>query len=183
MKENNNILGKIIIAAILIIFGSVIIGVIADQTYSKTSLIQQTDTFTLEQNATGSNNITYVYQLTKLDDGWRQTIDECSKSTLATGTNIIIYNSTGTEMTNNGVCSDITNEYYIIEGESTLLFCNSANMNSSGATATVKYATCPEEYVSGWGGNVLNMVGGFLALVLFGAAIGILFQIYKEFTE
>ena len=181
MEKGNKTVGIAIAVAVAILMGVILIQIIADQTAQKVQLVQQTDTLTLvKQGATNHNNITYDYQLTKLDNAWRETFPECSKSTLAVGTNIIIYNSTGAEMMNNGACSTLTNEYYIVEGKSTLLICDAADTNSS-TTMTVRYNTCPSEgYVGGWAQTVFKLIPGFFALALLIGAAFVIFKILKE---
>jgi len=180
-EKNNNLLGMAIMMAVAILLGVILIQIIADLTADKVQLVQQTDTLTLVKvGATEANNVTYEYQLSALDDPWRADFSECSKSTLATGTNIIIYNSTGAEMTENGACTDTTNEYYIIEGQSTLLICNVENTNHS-TTMTVEYNTCPSsEYVGGWAQTIFKLIPGFFALALLISAAFLIFRILKK---
>jgi hypothetical protein len=181
MEKGNKTVGIAIAVAVAILMGVILIQIIADQTAQKVQLVQQTDTLTLKKvGATLTNNVTYDYQLTKLDDAWRQDFAECSKSTLATGTNIIIYNSTGAEMMNNGACSGTTNEYYIVEGDSTLNICNVDNTNKS-TFMTVKYNTCPSEgYVGGWAQQVFKLIPGFFALAILIGAAFVIFKVLKE---
>lgn len=183
----NKTIGILIGTAIAILMGVILIQVIAEQTAVKVQLVQQTDVIGLVKiGSTQANNYTTTYQLTALDDSWRQDISECSKSTLATGSNIIIYNSTGAEMMDNGACGASpgdANDYYIVEGQSTLKICNNPDTNGS-TTMTVKYNTCPTEYVAGWGQTILKMVPGFFALaILIGSAFVIFFVLKNEGIE
>jgi hypothetical protein len=180
METNNKTIGIAISVAVAILLGVILIQIIADMTANKVSLTQQSDRLALVQNATGNNYLT-TYQLTALDDAWRQDITECSKSTLATGTNIIIYNASGTEMTDNGACGaeGTAHEYYIIEGQSTLKICNVPATNTS-TFMTVKYNTCPTEYVGGWGQTVFKMIPGFFALAILLGAAFVIFKILKS---
>jgi hypothetical protein len=183
MEEKTSV-GIIIAVAVAIILGAVLVNIIAQQTVNKVQLVEQVDTLALVQNATGNNYLT-TYQLTKLDDAWRQDISQCSKSTLATGSNIIIYNSTGAEMTDNGACGadGTAHEYYIIEGQSTLKICNVPATNSS-TTMVVKYNTCPTEYIGGWGATIIKLIPGFFAIaILLGAAFVIFYILRKEGVE
>jgi len=174
--KNLNLVGIGIAAAVMVLIGVIFVSVIADEQVNKVQLEQQTDTLTLIKiGATQANNYTTDYQLTKLDDAWRETFPECAKATLATGTNIIIYNSTGSEMSNNGACGagENGNEYYIVEGASTLNICNDESVNDTVNTfVTVRYDTCPSEnYVGGWAQTIFKLIPGFFALaILIGAA-------------
>jgi len=180
-----NLVGIGIGMAVAILVGIILIGTLANETADKVQLVSQTDTLTLIKiGATDANNYTTEYQLTKLDDAWRETFSECSKATLATGTNIIIYNSTGSEMVDNGACEagGNDNQYYIVEGESTLNICNDESVNGTQTTATVVYNTCPSEnYVGGWAQTVFKLIPGFFALaILIGAAFMITKVLRKE---
>jgi len=175
MANDTNLLGIAIAVAVAVLVGVILVGVIAEETATKVQLETQTDTLTLVKiGATNANNYTTDYQLTKLDDAWREEFSECAKATLATGTNIIVYNSTGSEMVDNGACEagGNNNQYYIVEGASTLNICNDDSVNGTQTTATVTYQTCPSEnYVGGWAQTVFKMIPGFFALaILIGAA-------------
>jgi hypothetical protein len=184
MANQNKSVGIAIGVAIALLMGVILIQIIADQTANKVQLVQKVDTLTLVKiGATQANNYTVNYQLTSLDDAWRQDFPECSKSALATGSNIIIYNSSGAEMMDNGACGagpGDDNDYYIIEGASTLKICNNDNTNSS-TFMTVKYNTCPAtEYVGGWGQTVFKLIPGFFALALLIGAAFVIFKILRE---
>jgi len=185
MANDTSLVGIAIAAAIAILVGVIFVTILADESVSKVQLEQQTDTLTLIKiGATQANNYTTEYQLTKLDDAWRETFSECSKSTLATGTNIIIYNSTGSEMVDNGACEagGNDNQYYIVEGESTLNICNDESVNGTANTfVTVKYDTCPSEnYVGGWAQTIFKLIPGFFALALLIVAAFIITKVLKS---
>jgi len=186
--DNNNT-SKLIGGFVVLIIGLVLLTQISVGTNTNTKLIAVQDRLTIEKvppgNLTGPNNITYVYQLSLLDDAWRQDITECSKATLATGTNIIIYNSTGAEMMNNGACSGDTNEYYIIEGASTLKICNANFVNGTANTyVDVRYQTCPTGYMgANWGRTALDLIPGLFAIALMLVGVGLFYSVYQDWSK
>jgi len=177
VKENTGLLGKIILAAVLMLFGAVIVGIIADSTYPATikSLSSSEVHNVLKTYATGRNttdiNPTVVYSLTNKENTYG---GDCPI------TNFVLKNSSGVAFT-------VTDDYIVSLSDGTYKLVNSATalatlpLANNNTYATYNY--CGDNYVSGWGGNILNMVAGFLALMLFGAAVAVMYSIYKDVAE
>jgi hypothetical protein len=177
IKENTGMLGKVILAAVLMIFGSVIIGVIADSTYPttiKTSVASEVHNV-LPTYAAGRNvthiNPTIVYSLTNKANTYG---GNCPI------TNFALKNSSGVAFTD-------TDDYVVDTSKGTYTLVSSATAVATLPLANnntyASYEYCGTGYVSGWGGNILNMVAGFMALMLFGAAVAVMYSIYKDVAE
>jgi hypothetical protein len=177
-SEGKGLLGKVIIAAILLIFGAVMVGVVADASYPKTigTAVNSEAHNVLPTYATGFNgtniNPTIVYTLTNSNTYG----GDCPV------TNLVLTNSSGTAFTETTdyVFTATTAKYTLVDS-ATALANLGANSTAKPVYATYKY--CGEGYVSGWGGVILNLIGGFLALLLFGAAVGVMYSIYKDVTD
>jgi len=178
MKENTGLLGKIILAAVLMLFGAVIVGVVADASYGTT--IKSTATSevhnVLPTYATGRNttdiNPTITYTLTNAGTTYGS---DCPI------TNFALKNSSGVAFTD-------TTDYVADLNAGTYTLVNSAHavatlpMANNNTYATYNY--CGPNYInSSWGSSIMNMLGGFMALLLFGAAVGIMYSIYKDVTD
>jgi hypothetical protein len=168
--------GKIIMAAVTLLIGAILIGVVMSEEITKTSLTSTTETKSLSGARLGGGaiNETYSYSLTNGQvTGWRDDDSTCSINT------IVVKNASGFSLSNNGCGSG--GDYYYIADSGSYVYCNSAVTNRSNSnTTTVTYNYCPDNYVaSAWGRSTLNMVGGFLAILLLGIAIYYLLLLYK----
>ena len=170
------VLGKIIMGAILMIFGAVMIGVIADQSATVTTVDYTASEVhnVLPTLDTGRNNTvingTKVYTLTNRPTGWKT--NDCPI------TNFVLKNSTGSAFTD-------TTDYVLTASAGTYTLVNSATalatlpVANNNTYATYNY--CPNDYVnSTFGRSVLNMIGGFIAIMMLIAAAGIFYSVYQE---
>jgi hypothetical protein len=183
MEKGNNTIGLLIGAFVCLFLGLALIGVVADQANKATDLSNTVQTVTLVKGngaAVNGNNITIDYTITGLagSNTGVQSFGECSLDTLGTVSNILVFNTTGSEQMDNGVCSSLTNDFYYIEGENTIKLCNSVTMNQS-STVQLRYRNCPNDYVGGWAGNMLVLVPGFFALALLGCSIALFYSVAK----
>lgn len=179
MEKGNNTVGLLVAAFVCLFIGLSLIGVVATEVNSRTDLTPTTQTVSLVKGngaATNGNNNTYNYPITEISEDWKQDVSECSAATLGTSTNIVVYNSTGSEMMNNGACTDINNDYYYVNSAKTIRLCNSAVMNTT-TTATLRYQACADDYVQGWAGNMLILIPGFFALALLGCSLALFYAV------
>jgi hypothetical protein len=178
MKENIGLLGKVILAAVLMIFGAVIVGVVADASYGTTIKTIATSEVhnVLPTIATGRNstaiNATIVYTLTNAATTYGS---DCPI------TNLVLKNSSGATFTD-------TTDYVADLSKGTYTLVNSAHAVATLPVANnntyATYSYCGPNYInSTWGSSIMNMLGGFMALLLFGAAVGIMYSIYKDVTD
>jgi hypothetical protein len=166
---------KIIMGAMLFLIGAILIGVLVGQEYTLTVPITQTDTLTVVYAGTGHINTTYGYQVRTGYNTWRQEYSECVPTT------IVLKNSSGATLT------DPTHYVYTYNGPDgtgdslgNLLLLDHGSVNKS-TTLTAAYKYCSNDYTAqGWARSILNMIGGFLALILLAYAIYIFYDIYRE---
>lgn len=178
MTEKAGLLGKIIMVAILLIMGSILVGVTADQTIKntvKTSVVNETISLAPARNGTGSLNTSYVFSVAHPATGTNLEIAEC----LPRAT-FVMKNSTGATMA-------ATTNYVLSEsGDGTFNVTNVVPLNNSVSNTTyVSYSYCQDGYItnSDWAKTILNLVAGFLALMLFGGAVVVMYMIYKDVSE
>lgn len=170
MKE---VLGKVILAAVLMIMGAVLIGVIADNTIDKTTKnLVQAEQIALDLKGYPHINTTKVYTVTNAPDDWK--VADCPL------TNFAIKNASGTAIT-------LTTDYTVTLSAGTFKLLDTTATNTTNNfygdnnKTYVDYEYCADDYMnSSWGRSIMNLIAGFLALVLFGAAVGVMYSIYKD---
>jgi len=129
-------------------------------------------------------NVSYIYNYMTYDgavnnsirftltnaiyDGFRTDLSECEV------TSITLKNQTGTALT--------PTTDYTFTADTAILTLNNVNaLNSSSSnTTTAVYSYCADDYVGGWARTITNMVPGFFALALLGAAIFVIYIIMKR---
>jgi len=102
--------------------------------------------------------------------GWRADTTGCSSTDISTS--VGIKNASGTTFVD-GV--DV-----IINTAGSYTLVNTAKVNGSSNTALVTVSYCPDGYISGWGGTVLNLVPGFFALAILIFSVGMFYSLAKD---
>lgn len=167
--------GKLIMAAITLLIGAILIGVVVTEQYDRTSKNYAVD----EVVSTTSAKLGYDYNatvnlgpVTNRPLGWK--ITDCPLES------IVVTNASGTALT-------VTTDYTLSTTTGVLNMLNTSTNTASfqaNNNTLIDYSYCADDYLnSSWGRSVLNMLGGFLALLLLGIALYYLLTLYKEFKE
>lgn len=172
----NKILGKVILAAVLFIFGAVMVSIVADAEQvktTKTAIVSEAIALDLGGYPLINATKTYTVANPPTSDNWKGA--DCPLTEFA------IKNQSGTALT-------ITDDYTVNLATGTYLLVDNTDTNTSLGlygkynNTYVDYKYCSDEYInSSWGRSTLDMVAGFLAILVFGAAVGILYSVYKDF--
>ena len=170
MNQGN--VSKLITGFIILIVGTVLIGVVANSSAGVTNLVgvdnESIDLSTaraedgehLTINISDSN-----YTLMYVPSGWQAT--ECPISRVA-------YHNTTATFT-------VGTDYDIWSTVGVLQILPSATMNTTDNTTYVDFSYCPDDYlIDGWNRSVLNVVSGLFAIALLLAAIAIFYQVAKD---
>jgi len=175
---------KIVLAAMTILIGIILTGVIATQNYakvSKTAVINETINIASARNSTGSINESvrfYPVHFIESASGWRYD-DEysddsgCSADDLTT--KITATNLSGTALTDPTDLVRVTSGY--------VTFKNNVKLNGTGTSNITyfSYLYCPEDYLTQrWSRSVINMVVGFMALLILIIGVYYFYDIFKE---
>lgn len=98
---------------------------------------------------------------------WKADYPECAVST------IILKNQSGSAMT-------LTAHYSFVAGTAVMELVNTLPLNQSTSNSTtVSYDYCSADYVTGWGQTVTNLIVGFFAIALVGAALFFFFRTFE----
>jgi len=170
------IVSKLVLAFVTLILGVVLIGTIATQGLLVTDYTTATSEVhnVLPTIATGRNdsdvNATITYTLTNNPAGW--------KSTDCPITSFVLANSSADEFT-------LTTDYLLDSDAGTFTLVNSATViaglpiANNNTYATYNY--CGDDYLNlGWGRTIVNLIGGFFALAILGASLGLFYSVAKE---
>ena len=170
---------KLLLAFITLIIGLVLVGSVATSTSGLTSLNGiSSEVHTVGSTyATGGNTTTtnpsVTYTVTHAPTSWK--VDECPL------TNFVLKNSSGSvlaEGASNGYVVDLSRgTYYLRDTAGTLLW----RSNGAGDNQTLaSYNYCPDTYMIGWGGTVLNLVPGFFALAILIFSVGMFYSLARD---
>lgn len=173
---------KLLLGFVTLIVGILLVGVIADQMGTVTSVSTTSQTIDLANArlAGGKMNNTYPFTIGATNyDGWQASDSGCSTTALFRETLISSTNSTGGTLTE-GSCD--TADYSLTAGTNTVYFCNSANVNQSVSNATtVTYEYCSDNYLSqSWSRNTLVLIVGLFAIALLIFSVGLFYSVMKE---
>jgi len=180
MPEKNNTMKVLISTAVLLILTAVFITSIADQTTvntERTHIYNESNSVAscLVQNVAGGWNISSTgcqINLTNAPTGWKQ--EDCQL------TNIVVYNSTGTELT-------LTTDYTPSASTGTITILDTADtVNLTTNITYVDYDYCGDNYVSSsWGRSVLGVNVGLYAVAILIAAALVVYLLFgkKEFDD
>ena len=175
MEKGNNTIGMLLAAFVCLFLGLALIGVVATQTNDITDLVPSQETLSI-QGAKTADGATLPYKemyLNIINDsrgGWRASLPECTIASLVQTMSI----SNGSKILNSG-------NYSISAVNGSIRFLNTHDVNWTVSNVTyVSYNKCPDNFVSGWAGNMLVLVPGFFALALLGCAIALFYQVAKE---
>ena len=169
-----NVLGKIIMGAILMILGVTMITVIADMSYKQTTPTAiNAEVHALTGYAGGQRTVneTAIYTITNYPTNWK--VADCPI------TNFVLKNVSGAALT-------LTTDYTFTASTGQYQMVNSSTVRASNLGFTTNntyadYSYCANDYLnSSFGRSVLNMVGGLIAIMLLVAAAGIFYQVYQE---
>lgn len=170
-SEGKGMLGKIILGAVLIILGAVIISVVAEQALTKTDTRGvAAESHALTTPAVGNINTTAMYTVNYPPTGWK--VADCPITSFViknqSGGNQLTLTTDYTFNSNNGT-------YYLKNTTATVQYIGAFNKTY------VDYKYCADDYLnSSWGRTVLNMVAGFIAIMLLVAAAAVFYSIYKD---
>jgi len=161
---------QIIMAAIALLIGAILIGVIATEGYAKTSLTTASrEAIDISESKLEGNNIneTVTYTIAKAPTGWKLGTTDCEVAGLRLG-------NSSTDFTE-------TTDYAISTAGVLSLVNTTASVGSLENTTYVDYNYCADDYLnSSWGRSVMNMVGGFFALLLLGFAVGVFYKVFNK---
>jgi hypothetical protein len=167
---------KLLLAFVTLIVGLVLVAQVATVGYAITSYTATTQTSSMASArlADGSiNESVYFYPTHFIEaaSGWRADTAGCSSTDISTS--VRITNSSGSAFVD-GVDTIINTA-----GSYTLV--NTAKVNGTSNNVTlVSLNYCPDGYISGWGGTVLNLVPGFFALALLVFSVGMFYSLARD---
>ena len=175
-KEGMGVANKLILAFVMLLIGTILIGVIANQTNSKTTTttIASETHNVLPTILTGRNvtaiNSSIVYTLTNAPTGWK--VSDCPI------TSFVLTNSSGQAFTD-------TTDYVLTASAGTYTLVNSATAVATLPLADnntyASYHYCGDEYLnSSWGRSVLNLVAGFFAIALLLVAVALFYSVGRD---
>ena len=176
---------QIIMGAILMLLGAILIGIVADQQYAKTSLSSVNDELidisvarlpvANQINVTGGNKQYFNLANTNSgNDGWKSEYSDCNVLKIGYG------NDTNQSRQNSYWVSGTD---YTISTAGVLRLYNTTKMNASWESnlTYIDYTYCADDYIaSNWGRSVLNMLAGLMAVMLIASSIAIFFNVYQE---
>jgi len=175
---------QIVFGAILLLLGAILIGIIADTEIQKTSLSAvENELIDISVarlsvgngiNVTGGNkqyfNLANVYSG---NDGWKSEYSDCNVLKIGYG------NDTNQSRQNSYWVSGTD---YTISTLGVLRLYNTTKMNASWESnlTYIDYKYCSDDYIAGWGNNILNLLGGMMAIMLVAGSIAIFFRVYQD---
>lgn len=181
MAKEIKVTGLMIAVFVILIIGTVLLGVIATQEQEATQLAYATETVNLApaRLAGGAINSTYYFHLT----------NGCPFSTWRADQGSACYiNNLGVKNSTGGTLVDPTNYVFVSNGavctganSGDIRFTNTLSVNNSASnTTTVSYSYCPDAYLTqSWARTVLDLMPGFFAIGLLGAALMFGIAYYK----
>ena len=171
---------KFITAFVLVLLGTVLVGVIATQALANTSLtVQGNEKHFITNTSKNDNNLTFlnestIYKVTNYPTDWKPA--QCPLS------DFVLTNKTGAvlaEGASNGyVLNAAAGTYYLRNTAGSLaLAMGSGSDNATYAT----YKFCPDAYVTNsFGRTALLLIPGFFALALMLAGVALFYSVGKE---
>lgn len=165
--------GKLVLGFVTLLLGAVLISTIATNTLGVTTYDVATNeavAITGDSSDGGSVNTTENLQLTYRPTGWE--IQDCPLSSVT-----VRNGSDGTALT-----VDTDYEINLNYGNFTLKN-TTASIGVLGAdnNTYVTYSYCASDYMNlSWGRTLLNLIAGFFALALLGAAVGLFYSVGKD---
>jgi hypothetical protein len=180
VKESNN--GILLVSAFVCLFlGLALIVVIANQTNAVTdTTVVNNELLNINsaKYADGATNTSVGFSIANIvsaTNTWRSEVDACNIATISEGTsNLIIRNSSGTRFT-------LNTDYKVSQTNGSITFQQTNAVNGTLSNNTyVSYHYCPDTYVSGWSGTMLDFVPGFFALALLGCSLALFYGVAKN---
>jgi len=173
MAENNNV-GKLIAAFVMLIIGVSLIGVVATSSRDVTALnhvINDTLDISTLRYGTGAINESKTVTLTYGYEGanaWKAEESTCYITPL------VILNSSGATLT------PTTDYTYTNAGVVTFLNTQAVNASMDNTTYTT-YSYCPDTYLTtGFGRTAINVALGLFAIALLLGAVGVFYSVAKD---
>lgn len=177
MEKGNNTLGLLIGAFVCLFLGFALIGVVADQSNTKT------DYTPVNSQLLNINSAKYVNGATNTSIGFTYDTITTALTTWRSGLTSecdITAVSNSLRITNGTVTFTPVTDYRLSTTNGSITFQNTANVNGTLSNNTyVSYNYCPNDYVQGWAGNMLVLVPGFFALALLGCSIALFYSVAK----
>lgn len=166
---------KLVIAFVAIFISVITLTVITDITNGDTSTItylNESVNIAPARLAAGAINSTYPFAVANVVTDWRAASD--APSVCKPGNSFSLKNQTGANLSSGNYTLSGSNGYFYLN--------NTVGLNNSNINTTyVTYTSCPSDYqTNGFGRSVLQMVGGFFALMSLALAIGCFYSIYKD---
>lgn len=165
---------KIVMGAILFLLGAILIGIVASEQYKQTSLANvNNELVDIAFAKSVANRVNGTFTLANVytgADGWKTEYSDCNFD-------VDRYGNASTAFT-------VTTDYTFTSAGVMTILNTTATLGSTTNSTYVNYNYCPDDYMAqGWGRSVLSMLGGLLALMLLGSAVGIFYEVYKEAVE
>ncbi len=165
------ITGKLVLAFVTLLLGAVLVVVVATEglvVTDKKTIGNEQRAFTIDGDE--SVNITDTYTVTKNPTDWKT--DDCPL------TSFVLKNASG------GTALTLTTDYTITASSGVYLLKNTSttvNMIGDDNNTYADYTYCGDDYMNvGFGRTVISLVGGFFALGILGASLGLFFSIAKD---
>jgi hypothetical protein len=176
-SKQQPLMGILIVAFLIMIIGVALLQetstAVKEVTFKTSVALEQ---HTLEQtDGAIAEADTHNYTVSKAPTGWKAG-GECPL------TNFKVTNSSGDELTlTTDYTVDLeTGKFALVNNDDVNLTSNTYGLFPTNITY-VSYDYCPDTYQKGWGGTVLNLVPGFIALaILMAVAFVILWILKKE---
>jgi len=174
----DNTIQKLILGFLVLIVGISLIGTIATQAIlvtEKTGVASETLDISGARVNSGacpmSINETYPLALVNSPTGWKTS--DCPITSFS------MVNQTS-------VAATVTTDYVLFANNGTLLLMNTTRFVGDDCDQTINATTltynyCSDGYLNvSWGRSILNLIGGFFALALLGASVGLFYSVAKD---
>lgn len=163
--------GKLVLAFVTLLLGVVLITSIATQGLAvtdKNAITNEAQAFTIDDDI--DVNTTAEYTVTNNPTSWK--VNDCPLTSFA------IKNASG------GTALTLTTDYLITASTGVFTLKNTSTtvgMIGADNNTYVDYTYCGDDYMNiGWGRTMINLVAGFFALAILGAAIGLFYSVGKD---
>jgi hypothetical protein len=175
MEKGNQTIGMLVAAFVCLFLGLALLGVVASSSNTLTTNVGATERINIQAALSAKQVVNpaiefYPQIANDSRTGWRSDTSGCTVADVANS--YIIGNDT------QAFVAGLDYGYSTTNGS--IRFMNSYNVNGTlGNVTTVSYLKCPNDYVVGWAGKILNLVPGFFALALLGCSIALFYGVAK----
>jgi len=175
MADNKNmgVIGIIISVFVMLIIGAVLVTITSTQVNDITGLDYSSDSQALTMLTNNSVSPYVTYTVVNAPTGWKAQSAADGGCAL---TNFVLANSTGTALT-------LTTDYTVDLQYGTYVLKDTTATQGYAALENVtvaSYNSCPDNYQSGFGNTVINLIPGFFALALLVSVAFLIFWILRR---